>query len=87
MNGAAFDVVEVVEATDAECARSAVNSRVSLLTLASCSFSNSRCSSTAVSGLGCLKGRFALTSALAEGEREGNGCILPRREPELWCAG
>jgi len=77
----AFDIVEAVDATDAECARRAVSSRVSLLTIASCSFSNSRCSSAAVIGLGCLIGGTELGSAVPEVEREGNGCILLRRDP------
>ncbi len=49
----AFDVVD---ATDAECARKAESSRVSRLTTASCSFSSSKCSSAGVMGRGCRIG-------------------------------
>lgn len=48
---------EWFEATDAFCAaRSRESSRVRRLTTASCSFSNCKCSSAAVSGRGCLTG-------------------------------
>lgn len=63
--------LDVVDATDAECARRADNSRVSRFTTASCSFSNSRCSSAAVSGRGCRIGTPAASKLGTEPVRLG----------------
>jgi hypothetical protein len=68
---------EAVEATEAECARRAESSRVRRLTTASCSFSNSKCSSAAVNGLGCRIGtplESTLGKWLETGLSGGNGC-------------
>jgi len=75
---AALDI-DVVEATDAECARRAESSRVRRLTTASCSFSSSRCISAAVIGRGCLIGTpvestLVCTYPLAPGLSGGKAC-------------
>lgn len=63
--------IDVVLATDEECALSTDSSRVSLFTIASCSFSSSRCISAGVIGRGCLIGTPATVVSL--GLKGGNG--------------
>ena len=60
------EVDEVVDATDAVCARNADSSLVSLLTMFSCSFSCSRCSSAALIGRGCRIGPVQVSIAVIQ---------------------
>lgn len=81
----ALDATElVVDATDALCARSALSSRVNLLTTASCSFSSSRCISAAVMGRGCRIGGAVAGSVVERlGERGGKAWVCgPAEERE-----
>lgn len=57
------EVEEVVDATEAVCARKADSSLVNLLTMFSCSFSSSRCKSAALTGRGCRMGPVHVSSA------------------------
>lgn len=66
---------EVVEATEAECARKAESSRVRRLTTASCSFSSSRCISAAVMGRGCRIGTLPASALGRFGDRGGKACV------------
>lgn len=66
---------DVVEATEAECARRAESSRVRRLTTASCSFSSSRCISAAVMGRGCRMGMLPASALGRFGDSGGKACV------------
>lgn len=85
-DSAALDM-DAVDATDAECARRAESSRVSLLTTASCSFSSAKCISAGVIGRGCRIGMpdesTVVMYPFALGLRGGNPMLLC----PCWCPG